>query len=76
MGIWGLTFGFGLEYPFNDHFTIGGEFGLRIFGNSVTDKDADSDEYNGQLQWKEDWNDELTATLGITYTAFSLNYYF
>jgi len=76
LDLWGITMGFGLEYPFNEHFTIGGEFGLRIFGNSVTDKDSDSDEYDGKLQWKEDWNDELKATLGITYTAFSLNFYF
>lgn len=63
--------GVGLEYPLSDHFSIGGEFGMRWLLYNYEQNGSDSDEY-----WQSDWEEKMNATIGITYTSFSLNYRF
>lgn len=69
--IFGIMFGFGVEYSLGESMTIGGEYGFRsIMFDIKTDGETD-DEY-----WKEKWKNEVNASLLGTYTAFSLNFYF
>ena len=76
LNFWGITLGFGLEYPFSEQFSIGGEFGFRYFTNSATNEGSNVDEYDREVHWKEKWENKIDAALGITYTLLSLNYYF
>ncbi|MFH1250900.1 MAG: hypothetical protein V1715_07370 [bacterium] len=70
----GLKAGFGAEYFFNEHVSIGGEFGLRLLFNSYKDEGADEDIYDGVVEYRRKWKDHLSTTLGVTYTSFSLNF--
>ena len=37
LGLWGLDFGFGVDYPFSEHLSIAGQYGLRlIFAGAET----------------------------------------
>ncbi len=70
--------GVGVEYPFSDHFSIGGEFGLRFIFNKMEYKGEDKgyDDYDDITYWKEKWSEMISATVGITYTSITLNYIF
>ena len=70
----GLKAGFGAEYFFNERVSIGGEFGLRLLFNSYIDEDTDEDIHDGVVEYRRKWKDKLAATLGGTYTSFSLNF--
>ncbi|MBA7642543.1 MAG: hypothetical protein GH143_08970 [Calditrichaeota bacterium] len=72
----GLTLGFGVEYPLNQHFTVGGEYGITYFTNSWDQKDESIDEWDDMVQWKRQWEQKTKATLGITNTSITLTYYF
>ena len=72
----GLTFGFGVEYPFTEHFSLSGEYGFRIFFNDIEYSDEDIDDEEGSIHWKDEWDDKISMSLGVTYTSFILNYYF
>ncbi|MFB0516732.1 MAG: hypothetical protein ACETWG_09035 [Candidatus Neomarinimicrobiota bacterium] len=71
-----VALGFGAEYHFSDHFSIGGEYGMRIFTTSFKDEGEDEDSYDGTVDWREEWVTEAEVGLGTTYTSFTLNYYF
>ncbi|MBI1307745.1 MAG: hypothetical protein GC181_14170 [Bacteroidetes bacterium] len=72
----GLQIGYGCEYFFDEHFSIGGEFGLQFAHVNVTDM-YDMDFYNPNT------NQTVTTTitetykvnLRPTYTRFTLNFY-
>jgi len=70
----GLTFGFGVEYPFNEKFSLGGEYGFRIFFNDIEQSGIEPDSDDGPTYWKEKWEDKISMSLGVTYTRFTLNY--
>ena len=74
MDFFGLKAGFGAEYPLSERVSIGGEFGFRLIFNSFTDEGSREDEYDGVVEYRRKWKDELSANLGITYTSFSLNF--
>jgi hypothetical protein len=69
----GMKFGFGAEYFFNDHVSIGGEFGLRIILNNFTNE-GKYEVCNEYYDYREKWSKDLSAMLGVTYTSFSLNF--
>jgi len=69
-----ITPGIGLEYPVSDHFSIGGEFGFRFFLNSIDSENTYSDEYDGEVEWKEESKDSINSSLGFTYTSITLNF--
>lgn len=77
LDMFGLKAGFGLEYAFSENFSIGGEYGLRVFSNSITTSETYPDpEDQEDYSWKEEWEEEVKTSLGITYTSFSMNFYF
>ncbi len=63
--IWGGEIGFCSEYFFNEHFSIGGEFGFRL----AFYKDKYESEYSN-YSYDEDLN------LNMTYVSGSMNFYF
>lgn len=63
--VWGGELGFGSEYFFNEHFSIGGEFGFR-FGFYKYKYESETSDYS----YTEDIN------LNMTYISGSLNFYF
>lgn len=75
--LFGGEFGFGVEYFFDDNFSVGGEFGLRYlhakYSNSYEDEVYD---YNTGTY--EDVTIENTVKAGMnpTYSKISLNFYF
>lgn len=69
----GLTLGFGIEFPLSEKVSIGGEYGIRLIFNSYIDEGSDQDD-DDPPYWEEKWEDKISATLGVTYTSFSLNF--
>lgn len=77
LSIWGFSLGFGTEYYFSEHFSVGGEFGVRFFIGSFnqTDKDYVYNPNTGNYQeTNRDYNFDLN--LQLTYSVVTLNYYF
>lgn len=65
ISIWGTQFGFGVEYFFDNNFSIGGEYGIRYFHLKYNNADQlDSNISN------------VGFALSPTYSRISLNYYF
>lgn len=73
----GGEFGFGVEYFFDDNFSIGGEFGLKYLHAKYTDSYED-EEYDYNTGTYEDVTIENTIKVGMnpTYSKISLNFYF
>lgn len=75
LGFWGVTLGGGAEYFLSKHFSVGGEYGLRILVNSVNQSTKDSsgsptDRYTDEV------NTEVSASVKVSYAAVTLNYRF
>jgi hypothetical protein len=68
-GVWIGEIGFGSEYFFNKHFSVGGEFGIRLFFS--TESESSSNDYNDGTS-----TNELKMYLNMTYATGSLNFYF
>ncbi len=75
LSFWGLTLGGGVEYFFSEHFSVGGEYGIRMLFNKVEDSDSSSNEWDSSSS-TSDWNDEIDLSIKLSYSAISLNYYF
>jgi len=76
---WGMTLGFGTEYYFSDKFSVGGEWGLRLLFDKVSEhsKEEEWQDYYGDTHtYREKVNDEFTVAFRVTYAAVSLNYHF
>lgn len=72
-----LTAGIGVEFPFSSLFSIGGEYGFRMIMNTIEDSGEEiSEDEIGQIRWKDEWEDKISMSLGVTYTAFTMNFYF
>jgi hypothetical protein len=69
-----LSTGIGAEYAFSEHFSVGGEYGIRMAMNTMeySDKNTDKSE---PITWKDEWEDKVSMTLGVTYTCFTVNFY-
>lgn len=78
LGVWGFNVGFGVEYPFSEHFSIGGEFGLRLFFASANYDYEDSEDYDddGTADWRDEFDSELSASLKLSYAAVVLSFSF
>jgi hypothetical protein len=75
LGFWGVTLGGGAEYFFNERFSVGGEYGIRLLfiGSKFTDEDRDvEDDY----EYVDRYTSEITSSLSLTYALFTLNYHF
>ena len=70
LGFWGLKFGFGAEYAVSDHFSIGGEYGIKMhfYGAELSIEDA------GELA--DEIQTEVSASMKKSYVAIVLNFYF
>jgi hypothetical protein len=69
LGFWGINAGFGAEYPFSEHFAVGGEYGFRYLHAHA--KGDGLDGYFGS-----DLTDEITASLKNSMVRVLLNYKF
>jgi len=78
VNIWGGEFGFGVEYFFDDNFSIGGEFGLRHLNFKYTDT-YETTIYNpntGDYDYETDRTEDIRIGSNPTYSKISLNFYF
>lgn len=77
ISMWGSELGFGIEYFFDDNFSIGGEFGLRTFHfkSSTSRTSTIFDPNTGNTENVEIKN-EYRFNLSPTYSRISLNFYF
>jgi hypothetical protein len=71
LSFWGFNLGFGVEYPFSEHFGVGGEYGFRyLHAHSEGTTDENS------IILPEDIATEINASLRATSARASLNYTF
>lgn len=73
--MFGGEFGFGVEYFFDDNFSVGGEFGLRYMNVKFTQSN-EGEEYNGIDYETVVYNTDVNLNLIPTFTKVSLNFYF
>ncbi len=81
ISIWGASLGFGTEYFFSENFSIGGEFGLRMFlGSYEKSEIVETYVYNpntgsdGYVETERNYN--VDVNFSLTYSVVSFNYYF
>lgn len=77
LSIFGGELGFGVEYFFDENFSIGGEFGIRYFHLEYDDVRTREvyNPANGQNQLV-DFKDNFQFNISPTFSRISLNYYF
>jgi len=75
LGVWGLDFGFGAEYPISEQFSIAGMYGLRLVFIGADYEDSDSSG-SGTYQWRDEWKEELGGTLGLSHAEVALRFTF
>ena len=77
ISMWGSEIGFGVEYFFDENFSLGGEFGLRYIHLKYDDSFRD-EQYNPETDDYEVVNVENVYKLNIstTFSKISLNFYF
>ncbi len=80
LSLWGAELGFGMEYFFDDNFSIGGEFGIKYLFMKYQDfEDEYYEEYDENfniVQNKATLEQKLTLNFSPTYSKISFNYYF
>ena len=77
ISIWGGEIGFGMEYFFDENFSLGGEFGLRYLHlkyNNTYEREI----YNPDIGDYQDTNieNDYRFSMSPTFSRISLNYYF
>ncbi len=77
LNIWGGEFGFGMEYFFDENFSLGGEFGLRYI-HLKQEENSISATYNPNTGNYENVKiqDNYAISTSPTFSKISLNYYF
>lgn len=79
LDFWGLQVAFGAEYYFNERFSLGGEFGIRMLMNGVEDSGSEEESYGSPGDWsssyRDEWKTELDAAFRLTYAVLNLNFY-
>lgn len=73
--VWGGEFGFGVEYFFDENFSLGGEFGLRYFHLKYKDSYTTT-HYDGNEQIETKVNQNYKFSTNPTFSRISVNYYF
>ncbi|MBN2369359.1 MAG: hypothetical protein JXO72_02615 [Vicinamibacteria bacterium] len=80
LGFKGFKLGFGGEYRVNEHFSVGGEFGMNLYSLSAESKGlSDLDDIEIDDVWygiASDLETEISASLRRTYAVAALNFYF
>jgi hypothetical protein len=78
LSVTGLSFGFGADYYFDKRFSLGGEYGFRIFSTSVEYEQNNTDNDDGYYyeEWREEWKGSLSASLRLSYAAVVLSFHF
>lgn len=81
LSLLGMQFGVGAEYFFDDNFSVGGEFGLRMFHGklkqSYTEEHWEYDPETMETTYYETQETiDVKANLNPTYSRISLNFYF
>ena len=74
--LFGAEVGFGVEYFFDEDFSIGGEFGIRFF--SAKFKDSHSHTEYDYYGYEHNLEEEISAKIKInpTFSKIALNFYF
>ncbi len=77
LSIFGGELGFGVEYFFDDNFSVGGEFGIRYFHLEYDDI-RNRDIYNPDIgnDQSVEIEDNFQFNISPTFSRISLNYYF
>jgi len=77
ISIWGGEFGVGVEYFFDNNFSIGGEFGCRCLNINYAHT-SETEIYNPTTEVYEpsEMTRDFNLNLNPTYSRVSLNYYF
>ncbi len=77
ISFWGGELGFGVEYFFDDNFSLGGEFGFRHF-NFKYDSVRDGEYYNPETgdYVTTDVKDKVRFNSNPTFSKITLNFYF
>jgi hypothetical protein len=64
----------------SEHFSVGGEYGFRLFFNKIKYHDEESSSYGDPeyyySSYQNKWEDELSLTLKMNYAVVALNFYF
>ena len=71
LSFWGFTLAFGAEYFFTDHFSVGGEYGLRYIKTSA--------KVEVEIDITEDpiaLDSDLAISYGASYANVSVNFHF
>lgn len=79
LGVWAFQAGFGGEYFFSESFSIGGEFGLRMFIANYKEEDSQTQTVYDGVSYRTYTTSnkyDLDLGLGITYSTLCLNFYF
>lgn len=77
ISMWGGEFGFGIEYFFDENFSLGGEFGLRYI-HLKYEESNDSEIYNPEagVYQTVKIEDSFKFNTNPTFSKISLNFYF
>jgi hypothetical protein len=76
ISIWGGEFGFGMEYFFDENFSLGGEFGLRYIHLKYKEL-REREIYNPEVGYQTvEIEDNFKFNTSPTFTKISFNYYF
>lgn len=77
LSFFGGEAGFGVEYFFDDNFSIGGEFGLRLIRGKYEYSDTRwVYNYNTDEDEQTTYETTIKANINPTYAKFCLNFYF
>jgi len=71
LGVWGFILAFGADYSFSENFSVGGEYGFRLFFTSGEYEDKD-----GTASWREEWKTELSGSFKMSYAVAVLSFHF
>jgi hypothetical protein len=77
LSMWGGECGFGVEYFFDENFSIGGEFGIRYL-NMHYEEFSEDEIYNSNTgqYLKSEVNKDYKLNLSPTFSKLSVNFYF
>ena len=75
LGFWGLNLGVGAEYQMSERFSLGAEFGMRMVFTSATrgETTTDYDDWYDE-EWTQQWEEEATGSLRMTYVALVMGF--
>ncbi len=73
--VWGGQAGFGVEYFFDDNFSVGGEYGIMMLRGSFKEEWQEL-VWNGSADVMMDFEEKFSLKLMPTYARISLNFYF